>query len=116
MRIQKQVFYVSLVVFAVLPHGACRSSGQKNEVVRGKIAQVTVVDSEHGDLNGVFSPKIIYDLYLDVNSSQFKTLKLLVTEKTQVYERSNNGLERVAIDSLRGADELEATVSNIDKR
>ena len=119
MRIPKKVFYVAWVVLAVLAHGACRSSGpvgQKNEVVRGKIAQLTLVDSEHGDLNGVFSPKIIYDPHVDVKNSEFKRLKLLVTEKTEVYENTSNGLQRVAIDSFRGGDELEVTISNIDKR
>src|SRR5260370_4345285 len=110
----KKVFCVAWLILAALAHGACRSS-QKNEVVRGKIAQLTLVDSEHGDLNGVFSPKIIYDLYLDVKSSEFKTLKLLVTEKTEVYENTGDGIQRVSVYSFRGGDELEATVSNINK-
>jgi hypothetical protein len=36
---------------------------QENSIVRGKISRLIHVDSEHGDLNGVFSPKIVYDLY-----------------------------------------------------
>lgn len=101
--------------------GACYSSGasaQKNQLLRGRIAQLTLVDSEHGSLNGVFSPKIIYDLYVNVENSELKTVKILVTEKTQVFEQRDSNLQQVTIGDFRpaGGNELEATVREIDKR
>ena len=121
MTSSKKLLYVILVGFAVLVHGACHSSGtyaQKNELLHGRIAQITLVDSEHGSLNGVLSPKIIYDLYVDVENSELKTVKILVTEKTQVFEQRDNDLPQLAIDTFRpaGGNELEATVGAIDKR
>lgn len=110
-----------LVGLTALVQGACHSSGtsaQKNESLHGRIAQITLVDSEHGDLNGVFSPKIIYDLYVDVEKSELKTVKILVTEETQVFEQRDSKLQQVAIGDFRpaGGNELEATVGDIDKR
>jgi len=112
---------VILVGLAALVQGAChssRTSAQKNELLHGRIAQITLVESEHGDLNGVFSPKIIYDLYVNVEKSELKTVKILVTEKTQVFEQRDSELRQVTIGEFRpaGGNELEATVGDIDKR
>ena len=120
MTIRMKVIGLAWVIFALAAHGACRSSktvAEKSAILHGTIARLIHVDSEHGDLNGVFSPKVVYDLYLDVKSSEFKKVKLLVTEKTEVREQMPNGnLQKVDIDSFRGGDELEATVSNTDSR
>ena len=69
-------------------------------------------------MNGVFSPKIIYDLYVNVENSELKTVKILITEKTQVFEQRDNELQQVTIGDFRraGGNELEATVGDIDKR
>jgi hypothetical protein len=112
---------VIIVGLTALVQGACHSSGTsapKNELLHGRIAQITLVDSEHGDLNGVFSPKIIYDLYVNVENSELKTVKVLVTEKTHVFEQRDRELQQVAIGDFRpaGGNELEATVGDIDKR
>ena len=119
MTTSKKLLCVILLGLAVPVHEAChssRSSAQKNELLHGRIAQITLVDSEHGALNGVFSPKIIYDLYVDVENSELKTVRILVTKKTQVFEQRDNDLRQVAVDTFRpaGGNELEATVGAIE--
>ena len=109
----KIVYAVSLTFFLPMNAG-CRSSTSKSEVLRGKVAGVIRVDSEHGVLNGVFTPKIIFDVYLDVNQRNQNTVKILVTEKTEVYQQERE-LQNVSVDSLKGGQDIEATVGEFDK-
>jgi hypothetical protein len=115
-RDQMKVGYAVWLTLALLMNAGCRSGTSKIEVLHGRVARVIRVDSEHGALNGVFSPKIIFDVYLDVNEPNQNTVKLLLTEKTQVYEQKREQLENVPVDSLKGGEDIEASVGDFDKR
>ena len=56
---QMKIGYAVWLAFVLLMNGGCSSGTSKIEVLHGRVARVIRVDSEHGALNGVFSPKIV---------------------------------------------------------
>src|SRR5215203_6764674 len=84
-------------------------------VIRGKVGNIIAVDSEHGELNGVFGPRIIYDLYLEAPGASPDAYVLWVTRETLVYEAQGDEFKQVSFNVLKGGEEVEAHVGELDR-
>lgn len=107
---------VLLLLCAASGCGRMHAAPTEAAVFIGEVASIIKVDSEHGELNGVVGPEIVYDLYLSVPGADSDSYQLWVTRDTLVYKQLGGSLKQVPFDTLRGGEQVRAHVGEIDRR
>lgn len=108
-----RVLLVALILLAVIScaHVITHSLPGEAVVVEGQVERYFRVDSEHGGLNGWFSPEIVYDVY--VRTSDGREVVLWATPDTAFYRERGGDLARISIRELDGA-KVRAYVGKIE--
>lgn len=79
--------------------------------VQGSVYQFISVDSEFGQLNGIFSPKILYHTNIvDTDNKDLDKADLLITERTSLYIREGENLRQVSLETIGEAARIQANV------
>lgn len=112
----RRVAAVLLLLCAASGCGRMYTAPGAAAVFIGEVGRIIRVDSEHGALNGVVGPEIVYDLYLKVPGADPDGYQLWVTRDTPVYKQQGGGLRQVPFDTLRGGEEVQVHVSEIDRQ
>ena len=109
----------AVLVLAILISGYALSQSfhrfpDEAAVIEGQLVDYFRVDSEHGDLNGWFSPEIIYDIYVKQADGQERVL--WATPDTVIYRELGDGnLVKISIRDFEKVHKVRAYVGKIDQ-
>jgi len=83
------------------------------QVVEGRFVNCIPIDSEHGLLNGWFSPEVVYDVY--VSTDDGRQFVIWATPDTAFYRERGGDLVRVSARDFEKGAKVRAHLGQIDE-
>lgn len=81
-------------------------------VIEATFSNFISVDSEHGELNGVLRPEIVYDVYVDMPDR--REFVLWATPDTGFYRQRGGGLDKVSVTDFGSGTKVRAHIGEIN--